>query len=95
MENKSFTLKQLFSVVDGRLSTKMEDVYEILNIVANESLTTIALPIVMNRLKEVKPKWYIKALEDLDCIKDEIGDDFETLMKHLDNVKTTYEVTSL
>jgi hypothetical protein len=92
MENKSFTLKQLFSVVDGRLSTKMEDVYEILNIVANESLTTIALPILMNRLEEVKPKWYIK---DLGCIKDEIGDDFETLMKHLDNVKTTYEVTSL
>ena len=95
MENKKFTLKQMFSIVDGRLATKMDDVYSILNIAADESLTNIALPIVMKRVQEIKPKWYIKAFEDLEHIKGKIGNDFETLMKHLDTVKTTYEVRAL
>ena len=95
LENNTFTLKQMFSIVDGRLSTSMDDVYTILNIAADENLTTIALPIIMDRVSEIKPKWYTDALTDLEVIKDKIGDDFETLMKHLDTVQNTYEVKAL
>ena len=85
----------MFSILDGRLSTGMDDVYAILNIAADESLTTIALPILMDKVAENKPKWYMDALTDLEAIKDKIGNDFETLMKHLDSVDTTYEVKAL
>ena len=95
MENTKFTLKQMFNIVDGRLCTGMYDVYAILNIAANENLTTMALPIVMDKVAESNPKWYLDALKDLEAIKDKIGNDFETLMKHLDTLPNTYEVTAL
>ena len=91
--SKEFTLKQLFSIIDGRLSTKMDDVYSILNTFSGESLTTIALPAICDKVKQVKPKWYLEAKEDLDDVKSLHGNDFNTLMKVLEMSSTKYKVT--
>ena len=95
MKQNEFTLKQMFSIVDGRLSTGMDDVYKILSIAAGETLMTTALPIVMTVIARKQPKWYIDALNDLDAIKVKIGNDFDAIMKHLDTVNNTYEVSAL
>lgn len=55
---KQFSLVQLFSLVDGRLSTNMNDVYDMLNHITNSDLTTIALPIAYERLKSINPQWF-------------------------------------
>ena len=92
---RRFTLKQLFSIVDGRLSTKMEDVYSILNIVADYSLSTIGLTVVMEHLESVRPKWFIEAEKDLNKIKDINGNDFNKLMNVLDSENKTYIVSKI
>jgi hypothetical protein len=91
----TFTLKQLFSIIDGRLSTSMDDVYTILNIATGQNLTTIALVGAMDEVALRKPKWYRDASVDLDMIKGDIGNNFETLMNHLDGVKNTYKIRKL
>lgn len=55
---KKFTLLQLFSLVDGRLATKIEDVYDMLNHVCDTQLMTHHLPVAMNYLKEKNPSWF-------------------------------------
>ena len=55
---KKFTLLQLFSLVDGRLSTSMEDVYDMLNHIIDDNLMTHHLPVAMNYLEEKNPKWF-------------------------------------
>jgi hypothetical protein len=78
---KQFSLLQLFSVVDGRLSTKMEDVYEILGHVCDTSLFTHHLPPAMKYLKSKSPAWFVNATSAIDAIKKIAKtDDFETLM---------------
>lgn len=62
MENKNFTLKQLFSLVDGRLSTKMDDVYEMLNHIFQEEFFTHHLPVAMNYLNDHQPKWFLEVI---------------------------------
>lgn len=81
-----FTVKQLFSVTDGRLSTEIGDVYEILNAATGEQLMTHHLPVAMKYLEEVKPDWYVKACEQLTDIKQKVGDDFQNLMTYIDKV---------
>lgn len=51
-----FTTKQLFSLVDGRLSTKMEDVYDMLDTASGSNLMTHHLPPGMGHFIE-KHKW--------------------------------------
>jgi hypothetical protein len=78
---KKFTLLQLFSLVDGRLSTKIEDVYDMLNHICDTQLMTHHLPVAMNYLKEKNPKWFQEIsldIEELRMIVD--GNDFEKLM---------------
>lgn len=70
---KQFTLLQLFSLVDGRLSTNMDDVYSMLNHVCNDDLMTHHLPVAMNYLKEKKPVWLPiveNTYETLGCTKE-------------------------
>ena len=55
---KKFTLLQLFSLLDGRLSTKIEDVYDMLNHICDTDLMTHHLPVAMDYLKEKNPKWF-------------------------------------
>ena len=81
-----FTVKQLFSIIDGRLSTEMIDVYEILNAATGEQLMTHQLPVAMKYLGEVGPDWYVKAHEQLAEIKQKVGDDFQVLMRYIDEM---------
>jgi len=55
---KSFSFLQLFSIIDGRLSGSMDDVYDILNHVFNSSLQTIELPTAYAKLKNINPDWF-------------------------------------
>lgn len=90
---KEFTLKQLFSVVDGRLSTKVYDVYDILNNATGENLMTHHLPTAMKYIAIKKPEWYQKAHSKIEEIKNKIGDDFDSLMNYLDeNCNEKYSV---
>lgn len=57
---KKFTTLQLFSVVDGRISTTMDDVYDVLNHVCDTSLQTARLPLAMDYLEEKNPKWFLE-----------------------------------
>ena len=63
---KQFTLLQLFSLVDGRLSTSMDDVYDMLNHICDEEgLMTHHLPVAMKYLKQKQPKWFAEVTNDL------------------------------
>lgn len=90
MKDNEFTLKQIFSIVDGRLSTCMDDVYKILNLASGRSLQTLELGHVADFLKDNQPRWYSSALIDLNLIKSYIGNDFDDLMKYLDDFEKTY-----
>lgn len=87
------TLKKAFSILDGRLSTKMEDVYEMLNYIFDENFTTLALPIAMSKLTEINPKWFKDAVSVIDEIKDIEGtNDFVQLMKAIDLGYSSFEI---
>ena len=62
---KRFMLIQLFSIVDGRLSQTIDDVYDILNHVFNTDFMTHHLPVAYKYLKENKPEWFITIENDL------------------------------
>ena len=81
MTTKKFTLLQLFKVVDGRLSTNIDDVYDILNHVFNTSVWTHEIPAYMDRLKAARPLWFVVIESELDTLKRVYKDDFNTLMK--------------
>ena len=63
-------LKTAFSILDGRLSTDIDEVYEMLNFIFDEKFMTHQLPDAMNTLKEKNPKWFSDALFVLDGIKE-------------------------
>jgi len=81
---KKFTTKQLFTLTDGRLSTEVGEVYEILNFITGESLYTHHLPVALRFLNEVMPTWLVQALIQLKEIKAIAGDDFQDLMNYID-----------
>jgi hypothetical protein len=80
---KQFTLLQLFTVIDGRLSTDIGDVYEILNAYTDDSLMTHHLPVAMDYLKLQNPDWFKSASLYLQGIKSTAGDDFNTLIEEI------------
>ena len=65
---KNFTTLQLFSLTDGRLSTTMDDIYNMLNHICNTSLMTHHLPVALKYFKEKNPKWYQKQKQRLETI---------------------------
>ncbi len=65
---KQFTLLQLFSLADGRLSTSIGDVYDMLNHICDSDLMTHHLPVAMNYLKLKNPKWFSEVKERLETI---------------------------
>jgi len=93
----NFTLKQLFSIVDGRLSTKMEDVYEILNAATSQNLQTIQLSWASDMVVKHNPIWYEHAKIKIDSIKYVIGEDFQLLMDYIDKncSGTVFNVTKI
>lgn len=79
------SLKKAFSILDGRLSTEIGDVYEMLNYIFDTSFMTHQLPTAMRTLKEQNPDWFKNAVSVIDEIKKiEQTNDFEHLMKAID-----------
>lgn len=54
---KKFDLIQLFSIVDGRLSNDIGDVYEMMNHICDDNLMTHHLPVAMKYIENKTPKW--------------------------------------
>lgn len=80
---KTFTLLQLFTLIDGRLSTDIGDAYEMLNTYTGDSLMTHHLPVAMDYLKSKSPSWFVEAESYLNKIKALVGDDFNDLMTEI------------
>ena len=81
-----FPLKQLFSIVDGRLSTSISDIQSIFGVYFGRSVFTHELPELIGKVKLSKPDWYIQAKGLIDYIKwRNYTDDFVKLMDILDN----------
>lgn len=93
---KQFTLKQLFSIVDGRLSTSMGDVYDILNWLTSQNLSTILLPPASRWVTLKNPSWRQDAERKLQDIAKDCGgrENFESMMSHpaMDDI---YEIEPL
>jgi hypothetical protein len=79
------SLKKAFSILDGRLSTEIGDVYEMLNYIFDTSLMTHQLPKAMDILIKTNPKWFKESVQSLNDIKrNNNTDNFEQLMKLID-----------
>jgi hypothetical protein len=65
---KKFTRVQLLSLTEGRLSTKMDDVYDMLNHIFNTNFFTHQLPSGMEALRELNPKWFQKEKDEIEKI---------------------------
>lgn len=87
------TLKQFFSLGDGRLSTEIGDVYKMLNYIFSMNIYTHQIPTAMRKLKEANPEWFSDAVSVIDEIKAIEGtDDFGQLMKAIDMGYTNFEI---
>lgn len=78
------TLTQLFSIIDGRLATSVEDATSIMNYLLGRQLLTHELPnaldFINNFCTTYQVGWYNEAASAIDAIKlQNPGDDFETL----------------
>lgn len=82
---KQFSLKQLFSIVDGRLSTDIGDVYQMLNHIVDDNLMTHHLPVAMKYLKAKGPVWFTQITALIDGVKAVAGDEFTDIMAIIDS----------
>ncbi|TDX83971.1 hypothetical protein [Epilithonimonas xixisoli] len=86
------TLKKAFSIIDGRLSTEIGDVYEMLNYIFDDNFMTHQLPTAMNRLKELNPNWFSGMVDVLNDVKKTNNtNDFGELIKIIDKSFPAYE----
>lgn len=80
------SLKKAFSIIDGRLSTNMDDIYEMLGFIFSRDLYTHQLPTALDKLKAANPEWFVNAKKLLDDIKFIAGtNDFTALMSIIDD----------
>ena len=80
-----FSLKQLFSIVDGRLSASISDIKSIFGVYCGRVVFTHELPELIDEVKSAKPDWYMQAKGLVDYIKwRNYTDDFVKLMDILD-----------
>lgn len=78
---KKFSTLQLFSLVDGRMSTKVEDIYDMLNHICDTNLMIHHLSVAYKYLKEKNPKWFQEQKQRLEAIKAGINSNtFETVI---------------
>lgn len=87
------SLKKAFSILDGRLSTEIGDVYEMLNYIFDDNFMTHQLPSAMRKLNEVNPEWFQNAKNILNDVKRTNNtDDFKELMTLIDKGFPTYQI---
>ena len=83
---KYFSIKQIFSIVDGRLSTSISDIQEILGVYCGRIVFTHDIPELIDEVKSAKPDWYMQSKGLIDYIKwRNYTDDFVKLMAILDS----------
>ena len=81
-----FRLKQLFSIVDGRLSTSISDIQSIFGVYCGRSVFTHELPELIDEVESAKPDWYMQAKGIIEYVKwRKHTDDFVKLMDILDS----------
>lgn len=86
------SLKKAFSILDGRLSTEMSDVYEMLNFIFDDNFMTHQLPSAMRKLQELNPEWFKNGVDIINDIKRTNNtDDFTELMQLIEKGFPTYE----
>ena len=96
MKTKKFTLLQLFNVVDGRLSTSIDDVYAILNHVFNTSVWTHQIPEYMDRLKAARPLWFTVIEGEINALKRLHNDDFNSIIKAIrEEIHVEFDIPKL
>lgn len=87
------SLKKAFSILDGRLSTDIGDVYEMLNYIFDDNFMTHQLPSAMRKLNEINPEWFQNAKNILNDVKRTNNtDDFKELMELIDKGFPTYKI---
>ena len=80
-----FPLKQLFSIIDGRLSTSISDIQSIFGVYYGRSVFTHELPELIDEVESAKPDWYMQAKWIIEYAKwRKHTDDFVKLMDILD-----------
>lgn len=87
------SLKKVFSIVDGRLSTKIEDVYEMLEFIFSTKINTHEIPKYLELLESQMPLWYAEARLILMTVYSTVKDcdkenDFEYLMWFIDEYES-------
>lgn len=91
-----FTLKQLFSLFDGRLSTEIGDVYKMLDHITGEELMTHHLPTAFTFVKDKNLKWFTDGVAKIDTIKKKLNtNDFNVLMEYIDKNNEIIDVPKL
>lgn len=79
------TLKKAFSLLDGRLSTEMGDIYEMLNFIFDDNLYTHQIPAAIRILKSENPEWFQNGVDFLEALKSKYEtNDFSILMKAIE-----------
>ncbi len=87
------SLKQAFSILDGRLSTTTEDVYSMLGFVFDDNLMTHQLPTALRKVKEINPDWFKKGVGIINDIKRTNNtNDFDKIMRLIDAGFPDYQI---
>lgn len=87
------SLKKAFSILDGRLSTEIGDVYEMLNYIFDANFFTHQLPSAMRTLQEKNPEWFQNGVNIINDIKRTNNtNDFTQLMELIDKGFPTYQI---
>lgn len=87
------SLKKAFSILDGRLSTKIDDVYEMLNYIFDDKFFTHQLPTAMRTLQEKNPEWFQNGVNIINDIKRTNNtNDFDQLIELIDKNFSTYQI---
>lgn len=68
MTTKRFTLLQLYSVVDGRLSTSFEEFQMVINHIVGRNISIDEVPAALLRIKMENPYWYRTLKKEIETI---------------------------
>ena len=82
----TFTLKQLYALTEGKLSTSMNGIYDMLGAATGtKGLMTHHLPVAINYVREKNPEWYSEAKKLIsEAIEKSGSSDFHEHMKAID-----------
>lgn len=68
MTTKRFTLLQLYSVVDGRLSTSFEEFHPVISHIVGKNIYVHEVPAALLKIKMANPYWYRTLKKEIDTI---------------------------